>query len=136
MKRIGWRYEEIGTGLLDTIIVELTDHEYEEVKRMLGARDLPSELLVKRAAAKEFNAKVKQLNLSPRLENILRRGSFSEYRNDSGELLVFDEWVEAIMGGYREHGALGRHHEPFVGMRNFGAKSYLELIEALRAADL
>lgn len=119
------------------VIVELTDAEFAALEKLLEERDIPQEVREKTAWGEQFKKDLEQITLSARVAHRIRWATrWGDFQDDHGRLLSFREWAKAVLEGYEKHGKKGCYRWPLTGIRNFGVASYLELVEALKAAGL
>lgn len=133
MKELGQRYENLDIGIKSVYIVELSAVEYAELEKLLEERDLPAETKEKREWAVQFNIRLRNLGMSSRTTNVLARREFQLRDEEAENLPSFDDWAKMVLDDYRARGLKGRYEGALSYARNFGIKSYLELVETLRS---
>jgi hypothetical protein len=136
MKVLGDRYDydEGHPHLTHYSILEVTRYELELIEKMLAAHDIDHEEHQIEEWKTTFRNQIHRLNLSGGVSNALCWAvNMKDFADDTGRLYSFEEWLGLVQKGYRRHGDKGFRYEPFA-IRNFGKKSYAELIAALESS--
>lgn len=126
MKELGSRFDEHYRW---TRIVELTDVEFLALEKLIESRDLNAEYAVRRERVERLRDCMRGLQVSTRVFGVLYSNAWDLSDNN----VSFGEWAQIVLDGYKEHGVKGHSYEPLSSLRNFGEKSYLELVKALES---